>query len=95
MARARSAPSAPQLGCSFFQALGTELGSGDYAAQAVDEFFRPLPEHAGRPQQYAARSVLIDMEPKVRAAAHNRQAGGVPMRSSMQRSGHATTRHAT
>ncbi len=56
---------ATQLGCSFFQALGNELGSNDYGTQAVDEFFRQLPEKAGRTQSYAARSVLIDMEPKV------------------------------
>lgn len=54
---------AMQLGCSLFQSLAQEFSSVDYGRQGVDEFFRPLGDDAKR--GYVARSVMIDMEPKV------------------------------
>lgn len=52
-----------QLGCNFFSTLAEEFSSNDYGLAGVNEFFRPGPDPAGH---YVARSVLIDMEPKVR-----------------------------
>jgi hypothetical protein len=54
---------APQLGCSFFSTLAEEFSSSDYGHAGVNEFFRPGPD-ASSPH-YVARSVQIDMEPKV------------------------------
>lgn len=51
-----------QLGYSFFSALATELSANDYGWDAATEYFRPSPD----PAIFTARSVLIDMEPKVR-----------------------------
>lgn len=54
-----------QLGCSFFSTLSEELSCSDYGHAGVNEFFRP---DASSPH-YVARSVQIDMEPKVVAGA--------------------------
>ncbi|KAG2448245.1 hypothetical protein HYH02_006829 [Chlamydomonas schloesseri] len=56
-----------QLGCSFFNTLATEFSSHDYGTEAVHEYYRPSPD----PNLYTARSVLIDMEPKVVAGARS------------------------
>ncbi|EFJ48639.1 delta tubulin [Volvox carteri f. nagariensis] len=55
-----------QLGCSFFSTLAGELSANDYGFDAVNEYYRAGPDTAGL---YTARSVLIDMEPKVVAGA--------------------------
>ncbi|PNH05043.1 Tubulin delta chain [Tetrabaena socialis] len=54
-----------QLGYSFFSALASELSASDYGAEAVHEYFRPGPDAS----TFTARSVLIDMEPKVVAGS--------------------------
>nr|AAB71840.1 tubulin Uni3 [Chlamydomonas reinhardtii] len=56
-----------QLGCSLFNTLATEFSSHDYGTDAVHEYFRPSAD----PNLYTARSVLIDMEPKVVAGARS------------------------
>ncbi|GLC37998.1 hypothetical protein PLESTB_000447600 [Pleodorina starrii] len=55
-----------QLGCSFFSTLANELSANDYGYDAVNEYYRAGPD---TPNTYTARSVLIDMEPKVVAGA--------------------------
>eukprot|EP00798_Chlamydomonas_sp_ICE-L_P011290 gene11290-18926_t len=72
-----------QLGSSLFQTLAGELGSGEYAQHSVEEWFRPLKEDPRSQEiyesrKYVARSVLIDMEPKVVNAARTaaRTSGG-------------------
>lgn len=60
-----------QLGCSFFQALAGEFSSHDYGRVGVEEWFRPIVAPGdplgpyGTATSYVARSVMIDMEPKV------------------------------
>ncbi|KAJ9526621.1 hypothetical protein QJQ45_017618, partial [Haematococcus lacustris] len=59
------------LGCSLFQTLSAEFATGDYQRSGVEEWFRPLVSSSdplasyGAARSYVARSVLIDMEPKV------------------------------
>ena len=54
-----------QLGCAFFDSLAAELSTTiDHERHAADEFFRPIPS-SSQSDQYCARAVLIDMEPKV------------------------------
>jgi len=59
-----------QLGCSFFQCLASEFAAQDYGRAGLEQWFRPLNSHedawSGAASSYAARAVLIDMEPKVR-----------------------------
>lgn len=58
----------PQLGSSLFHTMASEFSSADYGAVGVEEFFRPVDVGPGAQQQqrpYVARSLLIDMEPKV------------------------------
>lgn len=61
-----------QLGDALFQTLAAEFESADYGQDAVEQFFRPLAKplvtRAGV-KTCAARSVMIDMEPKVIHAA--------------------------
>eukprot|EP00983_Pelagomonas_calceolata_P025871 811534-Pelagomonas_calceolata.AAC.5 len=67
-----------QLGCSFFQGMASEFGAQDYGRPALEQWFRPVSDHAatqwspssGSPGHggiisHTARAVLIDMEPKV------------------------------
>ncbi|GIL51556.1 hypothetical protein Vafri_7527 [Volvox africanus] len=56
-----------QLGCSFFHTLASELSANDYGYAAVNEYYRAGPDTTSG--IYTARSVLIDMEPKVVAGA--------------------------
>ena len=61
-----------QLGCGFFQTLAAEFAAQDYGRRGLEQWFRPVVSRAdplglsGSPAKgYAARAVLIDMEPKV------------------------------
>lgn len=58
-----------QLGASWFEAVAKELSSGAYGPHAADTFFQPRHDNASAAadeRQWAARAVLVDMEPKVR-----------------------------
>lgn len=57
-----------QLGAAWFDTVARELSSGAYGTQAGDTFFQHSHDRttaASEDRQWAARAVLVDMEPKV------------------------------
>lgn len=60
-----------QLGASWFDTVAKELASGAYSTHAADSFFQQCQGDrattaAPDDRRWAARTVLVDMEPKVR-----------------------------
>ncbi len=80
-----------QLGCSFFNTLATEFSSHDYGSDAVHEYYRPSPD----PNLYTARSVLIDMEPKVGRLRQQRLQPAVPYKLGLDSNTQACSRSIT
>jgi hypothetical protein len=61
-----------QLGASLFETFAKELSTGAYGAHAADTFFQQRHDNTAASsddRQWAARAVLVDMEPKVPTAA--------------------------
>lgn len=57
-----------QLGAAWFDTVAQELSSGAYGSLAADTFFHQRHDSstaASDDRQWAARAVLVDMEPKV------------------------------
>eukprot|EP00878_Enallax_costatus_P024662 GHUV01026338.1.p2 GENE.GHUV01026338.1~~GHUV01026338.1.p2 ORF type:complete len:102 (+),score=21.96 GHUV01026338.1:445-750(+) len=65
-----------QLGASWFDTLAEELSSGGYGPHAAEVYFQQLHDSstaASSNKQWAARAVLVDMEPKVHAGCSTRK----------------------
>lgn len=68
-----------QLGASFFETVAKELSTGAYGAHAADTFFQKRHDNTTAStddRQWAARAVLVDMEPKVGRQQQQQQLQG-------------------
>lgn len=61
-----------QLGAGWFETVAKELSTGAYSTHAADSFFQQRHDRttaANDDREWAARAVLVDMEPKASTSA--------------------------